>query len=112
MAVRKIRNSWWVDFRHDHVRFRKRSPDNSRAGAAAYEAVLRRKLALGEPLGLSFAETPIPFRDFAWQWFETDVKNNRKYSEVVRRLYILRSRLIPFFGDIPVDKIATHHVEA
>ena len=50
MAVRKIRNSWWVDFRHDHVRIRKKSPENSRAGAAAYEALLRRKLALGEPL--------------------------------------------------------------
>ena len=109
MAVRKIRNSWWVDFRHDHVRIRKKSPENSRAGAAAYEALLRRKLALGEPL--THADGPKTFRDFAWAWFETWVKNNNKYSEVVRKQYILRTRLIPFFGGLTVDKIGTHHVE-
>ncbi len=112
MAVRKIRNSWWVDFRHDHVRLRKRSPDNSRAGAAAYEALLRRKLVLGEPLVLSLADRPKAFRDAAWEWFETYVKNNNKYSDVVGKRYTLRSRLIPFFGDLPVDKIETHHVES
>jgi len=112
MATRKLRNSWWVDFRHDHVRIRKKSPENSRAGAAAYEALLRRKLALGEPLHLSLAERPKLFRDFAWAWFETWVKNNNKYSEVVRKRYVLRARLIPFFGDLTVDQIGTHHVEA
>jgi integrase len=112
MATRRLRNSWWVDFRHEHIRVRKKSPENSRAGAAAYEALLRRKLALGEPLSLSLAERPRLFRDFAQEWFETWVKNNNKYSEVVRKRYTLRARLIPFFGDIPVDQIETHHVES
>lgn len=111
MAVRKLRHSWWIDFRHGHVRFRKKSPDNSRAGAAAYEALLRRKLALGEPLNLSYPDRPTLFRDVAQEWFDTYVKNNNKHSEVVRKHYVLRSRLIPFFGDISVDKIETHHVE-
>jgi len=112
MAVRKIRSSWWVDFRHDHVRLRKRSPDNSRAGAAAYEALLRRKLALGEPLARLYSDRPKPFREFAWDWFDTYVKTNNKHSEVVRKRYVLQASLIPFFGDTPVDKVETHRVEA
>ncbi len=32
------------------MRYRKRSPENSRAGALAYEAVLRQTLARGESL--------------------------------------------------------------
>jgi integrase len=111
MTARKIRSSWWVDFRHDRVRIRKRSPDNSRAGAAAYEALLRRRLALGESLTLPRAERPTVFREFAWEWFETWVKTNNKYSEVVRKRNVLRARLIPFFGNIAVDQIGTHHVE-
>jgi integrase len=112
MAVRKIRTSWWVDFRHDHLRVRKKSPDNSRAGAAAYEALLRRRLALGEPLTLSPADRPTSFRDFAWEWFETYVKSNNKHSEIARKRCLLRTSLIPFFGNTSVDKIETHHVEA
>src|SRR5262249_38698397 len=78
---------------------------------AAYEALLRRKLALGEPLSLSLPERPKLFRDFAWEWFETWVKNNNKYSEVIRKRSTLQARLIPFFGAITVDQIGTHHVE-
>jgi excisionase family DNA binding protein len=49
MAVRKLRQSWWIDFRFNHIRYRKRSPLNSRAGALIYEATLRRRLATGNP---------------------------------------------------------------
>jgi len=48
MAVRKIKISWWVDFWADHIRYRKRSPENTKAGAEAYEAHMRQKLARGE----------------------------------------------------------------
>ena len=50
MAVRKINKSWYVDLRADK-RYRIRSPENTKAGAEAYEAVLRHKLARGESIG-------------------------------------------------------------
>jgi hypothetical protein len=48
MAVRKLGKSWWVDMRYNYVRYRKRSPLNTRAGALMYESTLRLKLMRGE----------------------------------------------------------------
>ena len=116
MAVRKIKNSWWIDIRHNHLRYRKKSPDNSRAGAEAYEATLRQRLAKGE--NLSFAEhgkkpdnQEQRFKKFAWQWFETYVKTNNKFSEVKNKKCVLQANLIPFFGETLIDKIDTLQVE-
>jgi hypothetical protein len=53
MTARKIKASWWVDFRFDHLRYRKRSLENSRAGALVYEGTLRHKLACGESVSPS-----------------------------------------------------------
>ena len=50
MAVRKVKNSWWVDFQIDKRRYRKRSPVNSKIGATEYEAFLRQKIARGESI--------------------------------------------------------------
>lgn len=116
MAVRKIKNSWWVDFRHDYIRYRKKSPENSRAGTQAYEAALRQKLARGEPLALAEPdhkqkEREQKFKDFAWQWFETHVKTNNKHSEIHNKKYNLQANLIPFFGETPIAKIETLQVE-
>jgi hypothetical protein len=47
MSVRKIRKSWWVDFRAEGVRYRKRSPLNTKAGAKDYEATLRCRIERG-----------------------------------------------------------------
>ncbi len=116
MAVRKIKSSWWVDFRHEHVRYRKKSPDNSKAGAEAYEAVLRGKLARGELLAFDQSdnrqkEQEQKFKDFAWQWFETYVKSSNKHSEISKKKYILRAHLIPFFGELRLNQIGTQQVD-
>src|SRR5882672_680229 len=79
MAVRKIKNSWWVDFRHANVRYRKKGPENSKSGAEAYEALLRNKLARGEPLLFAAPDEKKDdrhqkFKDFAWHWYDTYVK--------------------------------------
>jgi integrase len=116
MAVRKIRHSWWVDFRHDYIRYRKKSPENSKAGAQAYEAALRQKLARGEPLALAEPdhkqkEREQKFKDFAWQWFETHVKTNNKHSEIHNKQCNLQAHLIPFFGETPIDRIDTLQIE-
>jgi len=116
MTVRKIRNSWWVDFRHEYVRYRKKSPENSKPGAQAYEAVLRQKLARGETLASSQQEKAQKeheqkFKDFAWKWFNTYVKPNNKPSEISRKKYTLLSNLIPNFGETQINKITTLQIE-
>ena len=79
MGVRKRNNKWWVDFCFNRSRFRRPSPENSRAGALAWELVLKQKLARGEPLDPEKEKT-VTFKDFARDWFETYVKNNNKHS--------------------------------
>jgi integrase len=112
MAIRKIKGSWWVDFRFDDARYRKRSPDNSRAGARAYETLLRQKLAKGDDIIKSNeAKKDIVFADFAWEWFETYVKSNNKESEIRGKKYILKSSLIPFFGKKTIDGISNFMIE-
>ncbi|MDO8576553.1 MAG: tyrosine-type recombinase/integrase [bacterium] len=113
MAVRKIKNTWWVDFMFDYTRYRKRSPENSRAGAKAYEALLQQKLARGAPIDKigNGAQQGQTFAEFTRRWFDEYVVPNNKQQEQRMKKYILRSALIPFFGKIPLGQITTHHVE-
>src|SRR5262249_13354451 len=112
MAVRMIKNSWWVDFRANHTRYRKRSPENSRAGAQAYEAALRHKLARAAPNeSQSGSQQHQTFEQFSWHWFEVYVVPNNKFSEQRAKKGMLRLSLIPFFGKLPVGKITTFHIE-
>ena len=113
MAVRRIKQSWWVDFRANHTRYRKRSPHNSRAGALAYESHLRNKLARGEslepePLEQRHEQT---FEQFARQWMADYVAANNKLSEQRAKKYILEASLIPFFGTMAVSEITAHRIE-
>src|SRR4051812_16290490 len=110
MSVRKDKNSWWVDFRFNHVRYRKRSPDNSKGGAQAYEALLRQRLARGEALDNGLTPHPT-FEEFAWKWFQEYVVPNNRFSEQRIKSYTLKSSLIPFFGKLPIDEIRTQHIE-
>ncbi len=107
MGVRQIRKSWWVDFHVNHTRYRKRSPENSRPGALAYEAVLRQRLARGEALGCAREK----FADFAERWFRDYVCPNNKPSEQRAKRYILRASLIPFFGKTVVSEIEVQDIE-
>lgn len=112
MAIRKIKKSLWVDFRHEHVRYRMRSPENSQAGAKAYEATLRQKLARGERLEAAEAtQKAHTFAQFAEKWFNDYVVPNNKHQEQRMKRYILNSSLVPFFGKMPLEKIATQHIE-
>ena len=111
MGVRKFRNSWWVDIHFNRTRYRKRSPENSRSGALAYELVLRQRLTKGEPIDRGPKEQPPTFEQFAWMWFDEYVVANNKYSEQRAKKGILRNTLVPFFGRLTIGKISTHHVE-
>jgi site-specific recombinase XerD len=113
MAVRIIKKSWWVDFTFNYQRHRVRSPENSRAGALAYEAHLRQKLARGEEINKKTHPTQQGqlFAGFASKWLKEYVVPNNKYSEQRTKKYILDASLVPFFGKIPVGKITSHHIE-
>lgn len=114
MSTRKIRNSWWVDFRCERVRHRKRSPENSQPGAKAYELLLRQRIARGEPLNGHEENQgpPIPtFTDFSEKWYKTYVLTNNKPSGQASRRYVLRAHLVPFFGGMKLTEITSLDIE-
>jgi integrase len=111
MAVRIIKKSWWIDFRFNYRRYRKRSPENSRAGAQAYEAVLRGKLARGESVDEpTLAEMPT-FEQFSRRWLNEYVVVNNKPSEQRRKKYALDGSIVPFFGKMRIDQISANDIE-
>lgn len=110
MSARKIKSSWWVDFRFGHRRYRKRSPDNSKAGAEAYEAMLRQMLARGESPDERRA-APLTFAQFSEEWLRTYVKTNNKLSEQKTKASVLRNHLVPFFGRMELAQIRIGEVE-
>jgi integrase len=112
MGATKRGNKWWVDFMFGGQRYRKASPDNSMAGAKTYEALLRQKLARGEPLKQAKHEDrKILFKDFAHEWFQVYVKNNNKHSEILAKESVLRVHLIPHFGNMELNEIGNFDVE-
>jgi integrase len=112
MSIRRIRNSWWVDFRVNLTRYRVRSPENTQAGAKAYEAVLRHKLTIGEQLKPAPAPPPAPtFAAFSAEWFETYVRANCKPSTQVSRWSVLERHLLPSFGDLALSAVDVARIE-
>lgn len=113
MSVRKLRNKWWVDFRFGEDRHRKKSPDNTRAGALAFEATLRARLAKGESL-VALVPTPvveITFADFAKEWFASYVLANNKPSEQRNKTTALTLYLLPILGRLPLCAITGREVD-
>src|SRR5262249_20794994 len=111
MAVRKIKKSWWVDFQFKGRRLRKRSPENTRQGAQAFEIVLRQKLARGKSIenGLTCTDENLTFEKFSSQWFEQYVIANNKFSEQYAKQKILTANLVPFFGPMALNDINGNH---
>lgn len=110
MSARKMRNAWWVDFMVARDRIRRKSPENSKAGAEAYESILRQRLARGESLE-NDKPSKLFFKDFVKEWMETYVKNNNKPSEQLTKKVILKKHLVPYFGDKELKEIKTATLE-
>jgi integrase len=114
MAVRKIRNRWYVDFRFEHAdgrveRVRRRSPISSKAGAEEYERQL--KTSMLAPPSVQPKEVPT-FAVFAAEFMKTYVAANNKPSERAAKECILKHHLLPMFGDKRCDEIRMHAIEA
>jgi len=114
MSARKFRNTWWVDFRFRRERHRIRSPENTKAGAEAYEALVRQRLARGEP-STGYKKEQIvlaPYlTEFADKWFRTYVQTNNKPSEQKAKQVALRKHLIPFFKKYRLNQITKVYLE-
>jgi integrase len=111
MAVRIIKKSWWVDFRFNYTRYRKRSPENSKKGAEAYEAVLRQKLARGESIEKPLHTGKELFKNYSWEWYEAYSVSNNRAGEQKNKRIALTKYFIPFFGQMRVDEITVLHIE-
>lgn len=112
MAVRKIGDVWYVDFRHQHAdgrpeRIRKRSPVQTKAGAQAYEHQLR--TALLAPVRLN-KEVP-KFAAYADEFMKTYAVANNKPSEQAAKARILKHHLLPAFGEMRLNQIKMHEIE-
>ncbi len=110
MSIFKRGNKYWISIRHNKQRYRLSSPANTLAGAKAYEASLRGKLALGQPIEDTPKES-INFSPFADKWFNTYVMTNNKPSEQLNKRMAIKNHLKPFFGKMDIDKISTLNIE-
>lgn len=118
MAVRRIDGAWYVDVRWRGQRYRKRSPDDSRAGAHAYELRLRQELQERGflPDRTATLETRQPrtgtLATFAQEWFSMHIRTHLRPSS--RRSYevALRCHLLPVLGHLPLAGIKTRELEA
>ncbi len=114
MSIYKNKNKYWISIYFSGKRFRKPSPENTYAGAKAYESLLMQKLARGEPLVAEHKklEATPTFREFTKKWFDVYVKTNNKYSEILNKESVLRAHLNPCFGDKLLDKISSLDIES
>lgn len=113
MAVRKIGQSWWVDFRFGGVRYRKRSPHNTRSGAQEYEAAIRQRLARGEAVATRREALSAPnlFAHAATKWFDTYARANVKHSTATFYQKTLQNHLLPHFGTRRLESLTSFDVE-
>lgn len=115
MAVTKIKRTWWVDLRWRGVRYRRRSPLNTRFGASEYEQQLRLELARHsnlDALDQRAAPPTMPtFAEFAVRWMDEYVRPKNKLSERINKQTVLRAHLVPAFGELRLDQINTVAVD-
>ncbi|MDB4930568.1 MAG: int [Myxococcaceae bacterium] len=118
MAVAKIKGSWWVDFSYNAERMRKRSPLNTRSGAAAFEGQLRHLVAQHGTVRAALAalepevrEKAMLFAQFAERWMRDYVAVHNKHSEQYTKRLVLRTRLLPAFGALELASITTAEVD-
>lgn len=139
MTARKLKGAWWVDFRFEGQRYRRKSPNNSKRGAERFERELRQRLQAGLPVDdeqapepaqkvpsaepviapqvqakevPAVAEKEVPtLRAFADEFMLTYARANNKASEQEAKRSHLDCHLLPVFGDLRLDKIETRKVE-
>lgn len=104
---------WWVDFRYRHRRVRRRSPEQSRRGAEAFERVLRREFIEDEDSGRNpFAGPPPLLEDFADRWFREYVESTNRPSSRNSKRMAFQTHILPAFGRLRLDEITPARIDA
>lgn len=121
MTARRYRGRWYVDFRYENRRIRRKSPVQTKRGTEEYERRLRDRLFDGKPLpggrkGLDEIEEEerreMPScRVFFTEWVEIYAVNNNRPSEVRTKRSIVRNHLCTFFGNVRIDRVGVRHIE-
>lgn len=112
VTTRKLNGKWYADFRFQHVdrtveRIRKRSPNQSKAGAEEFERQLRTAM-----LAPTHTTKEVPtFADYADDFMNTYVLANNKPSDRSMKASILKHHLLPVFGEMRLDAIKMHAIE-
>lgn len=110
MTARKYKGAWWVDFRFERERIRKKSPVDTKRGADDYEHTLRERLLRGEPLdgsspGGKEEKGAQNAGEFFTEWLDTYALVENKPSEYDAKATIIRLYLGPFFGALRLEEI-------
>lgn len=100
-----------MDFRFNRSRYRRKSPEDSRRGAEAFEVVLKKRLLNGEDISEDYRKPERNFDEFAEYWFKTYACTNNKESTLRSKRMILDRHLIPFLKDTPLNSIDTKVIE-
>lgn len=115
MSVRKIKGTWYIDFRFNNERYRKKSPSNTKGGAEAYEAYLRNEAAKHgslEHLKALDTKSEVPLvKDFVPRWIKEFVEPNNKSSDVYSKKSIIKNHILPEFGNHKLDEIKMEDIE-
>lgn len=118
MAVRKVKGSWWVEFRWHGERMRKRSPLNTKGGAESYEVHLRQLIVQHGSIELAVVamkpalKAKVPTLDvFCDRWLTEYVDLENRPHERGQKRSILRTHLLPAFGRAPLDEITRAAVD-
>ena len=110
MAARRMKGAWWVDFRYEGQRFRKKSPVDNKRGAEEYERKLRQQLLDG-----TYQREEVPtFREWfnGRFWTEWVIGRKNKPSEAESKRSIFKHHLEPAFGGRRLDQIGNGEVAA
>jgi len=92
-------------------RVRRKSPMNTKAGAQAFEATLRMRLAQGEALKKAARQIPT-FEAVAKEWMSTHVtRATHSPRGIELKESTLRNHLLPFFGRRRIDRIRTRLID-
>ena len=114
MGARKMEKSWYVDFRFNGRRYRKKSPENSKKGAQAYEKKLIQRLMSND--GRPFRKDPLAkeplYKDYVEQWYQTYVLANNRPAEHKKKRTIIKKHLVPAFGRLRLSSIHAMDIES
>jgi len=111
MAVRRIGGVWYADISHAGMRYRKKSPIGTRAGAVAFEHMLLRRLLETGSIADPEMDLPPVLHDFAREWLDSYVRANNKPSEQKAKESMLRLHILPLLGQRRLDQISGRDIE-